>query len=94
LPAVRTLLLLPERAGAAPRLALETHGTTPNAVWVVLREPDGTRWSVAVRNDEAPTRVGDLDIDARAAVVRRATGSRQPELRVFGGRHAQPVADA
>jgi hypothetical protein len=94
LPAVRALLLLPVRSGDAPRLAVETRRATPDAAWIVLREADGTEWSVALRDVAAATRVGDLVIDARAAVMQRSSGSRQPEIHVLGGRQAQLLTDA
>jgi hypothetical protein len=88
LPAVRALLLVPTRPGAASPLALEGSEVAPTAIWLALRERNGRRWDVAVRCQGAPLRVGGVATDARAAVI-RSTPASDPAVQVFHGTHAE-----
>lgn len=88
LPAVRALLLMPAATEAPAPLTLEGSEVSPTAIWLAVRERNGQRWDVALRCQPAPFRVGDVETDARAAVI-RSTPTTAPAAQVFHGTHAE-----
>ncbi len=88
LPAVRALLLVPSEARAAAPLTLEDCAISETAIWMTVRERNGPRWDIALRCHGAPFRVGRMETDGRAAVI-RSTPDSGPAVQVFHGTHAK-----